>query len=1005
MLLTLCIGLAIIAFGANVINAASYYVATNGLDSNSGTLLSPFRTIQKAGSVMVAGDTCYIRGGLYRETVVPAHSGTSVSRITFASYNGEPVVVSGADLLNVSWNVYSNSIYTANTTNVFRQLFVDGEMMNEARWPNASVDQLLTEPRAAVGASGTNVFFSDANLPSIDLLGATLQVFPGTPNGEYAANTRVITNYNSTTKTLYWAAPTAYTVNAGNPYYLYGKLSLLDIPTEWCLDGAAGKVYLWTTSGTSPTNHTVEIKTRAEAFVLDNLSYLTVTGICVFAAGISMSNSSYSVVDNCHLRYSQHSTTADWVLSGIPTLAACIVSGTGNIWRNSSISFSSQDGITITGGTSCMVSNCVIRNVDYYPGNYYAAVKIFGSSHQVVNCTFTNSGRALVLPDGLSLQIASNIMGCAQMLTRDGGASYVGSAKGGGTSIHHNWVYNSDVGIYLDNGSTNFIVYRNVCWGNNIGLTLNSPSITNIVCNNTLIANDVGFSTWPTPSVQTGTIVDNTLCDSAIMAFGSGVTTNKNGWFPPVGSDFVPQSGSGAIDNGIIFSPYTDGYVGSGPDIGAYEVGATVWTPGASLSIPTFPLFYKPATPTSLNAQIVAQQVQLNWTESTGATSYNILRSSTKGGPYVSVGTTASPSYTDGTVTNGNYYYVVYALNNYGQSGYSAEVSAIILPPALLFYDGFNYTAGTTVGTSSGSSTMNGGTGWSSGQNWFDNLSSANLYTVTNPGLVYNGLTVAGNALWQAGDSIGAERIFNSSGTSLAPGTYYVSCLIRFNGNSGNTSSMYGGMQIGSAYFGIGNTTANGGSTTNREFIVSNSYGNGNNDTTRILTRTPLIIGATYLLIAKLEFSGTGTAGSDRYSLWINPLTSDEVGAGAPQAVNTTTVSTSLSSVVFYDSSTSFGMTVDEFRLGTTWASVTPGIPALLLSPTLSVNQTAGGFVISAPNAAPRAAFTLQSSSNMADPNAWRAVATNTPATNGLVRFTDPAGMNSGAVFYRTKSH
>jgi hypothetical protein len=55
--------------------ATDYYVAPTGSDSGPGTLVQPFQTIQKAASVMVAGDTAFIRAGTYRETVTPVKSG------------------------------------------------------------------------------------------------------------------------------------------------------------------------------------------------------------------------------------------------------------------------------------------------------------------------------------------------------------------------------------------------------------------------------------------------------------------------------------------------------------------------------------------------------------------------------------------------------------------------------------------------------------------------------------------------------------------------------------------------------------------------------------------------------------------------------------------------------------------------------------------------------------------------------------------------------------------
>src|ERR1039457_1007441 len=97
--------LAVIAaalFAAPPAQAADYYVSPSGSDNAPGTLTQPFQTIQKAASVMVAGDTAYIRAGVYRETVTPKNSGTQNAPITYMPYNGESVTVSGADVVPAS---------------------------------------------------------------------------------------------------------------------------------------------------------------------------------------------------------------------------------------------------------------------------------------------------------------------------------------------------------------------------------------------------------------------------------------------------------------------------------------------------------------------------------------------------------------------------------------------------------------------------------------------------------------------------------------------------------------------------------------------------------------------------------------------------------------------------------------------------------------------------------------------------------------------------------------
>jgi len=44
---------------------AVYYVATDGSDSAAGTKGKPFATLNKANTVVHAGDTVWIRGGVY----------------------------------------------------------------------------------------------------------------------------------------------------------------------------------------------------------------------------------------------------------------------------------------------------------------------------------------------------------------------------------------------------------------------------------------------------------------------------------------------------------------------------------------------------------------------------------------------------------------------------------------------------------------------------------------------------------------------------------------------------------------------------------------------------------------------------------------------------------------------------------------------------------------------------------------------------------------------------
>jgi fibronectin type 3 domain-containing protein len=85
-----------------------------------------------------------------------------------------------------------------------------------------------------------------------------------------------------------------------------------------------------------------------------------------------------------------------------------------------------------------------------------------------------------------------------------------------------------------------------------------------------------------------------------------------------------------------------------------------------------------PSAPTGLTATTAkGKGVQLSWNASTGATSYNVYRSTSTTGTYALVASSTSTSYKDTATTRGlTYYYEVTAVNSFGESQQSSSSSA-----------------------------------------------------------------------------------------------------------------------------------------------------------------------------------------------------------------------------------------------------------------------------------------------------------------------------------------
>jgi fibronectin type 3 domain-containing protein len=148
-------------------------------------------------------------------------------------------------------------------------------------------------------------------------------------------------------------------------------------------------------------------------------------------------------------------------------------------------------------------------------------------------------------------------------------------------------------------------------------------------------------------------------------------STTTGGPYTTISSPTTASFGDTGLTNGTTYFYVVSAVDSAGESANSSEVSAK---PGAPAQAP--------AAPTALTATASNAQVSLTWTASATATSYNVKRATTTGGPYTRISSPATTSFTDTGLTNGTaYFYVVSAVNSTGESGNSSQVSATPAAP------------------------------------------------------------------------------------------------------------------------------------------------------------------------------------------------------------------------------------------------------------------------------------------------------------------------------------
>jgi len=600
-----------------VIGPTEYYVATTGDDGDSGAFDAPFRTIQHAAGIARPGDTIYVRGGTYRETITPARSGNALAEITFKAYPGETVTVSGANLLS-GWSPHSGSIYRAtmpvNLGKGENQVFVDGQMMFWARWPNTpDLDVMRPELNTIDSGSGSTTTYiytlNDADITqgSNYWKDAVIHV---TYNPKYWTHTGTVTSSGVGTLTFLSEDRGYGPYPAGGQYYLTGTYVALDMAGEWYYDTNTRRIYLWAPGDDDPDNHVVEVKARDKAFDLRGRSYVTVEGFDIFASTVVTDEESHHVtLDRLDAAYVDHFTLLGsdhgaWATND----SGFILDGHHNVLKNSHIQYSAGNGVSLIGDDST-VTNCTIHDVNYV-GVYCGTVNT-GSrrtkNNVITRSTLYNSGRDVVQHAGAeNIKITHNEMYGTNVgyLTRDLGVTYANVTDFMGAEIAYNVVHDSGytyAGIYLDAWNEDISIHHNVVYGVRYAFLAHKP-IAQIVEHNTLdplksYHSVIGTVDETIPASLNRMVFRNNIFTGHTMSYGDGTTWENNidevtdpGFVDQATKEYSLRSDSIAIDAGAEVAYQTDkegNPVYGTPDIGALEYQPTLEMGVDALQVPS----------------------------------------------------------------------------------------------------------------------------------------------------------------------------------------------------------------------------------------------------------------------------------------------------------------------------------------------------------------------------------------------------------------------------------
>jgi hypothetical protein len=532
----------LILFFTSCLHSAKIYYVSSGCDKpGNGSLDFPFTSVslalQKIQGERAKGKspvvTIYLRKGEYliNNSIVIDNS---LSNIILSSYKNEKVVFTGGkeiprsaieqidlngkkvyrvDLRKLGINDYGemrNVGFRRPYGKSWAEIFVNGEPMHLAKWPNKGLvpmGKVLyagSVPRNGDYSDKGGVFVCDSSR----ILGwknpGEIWI-TGYFNYGYADDAVRIASINKKEKTIKTAEATLYGFNSGKPFnqwYAYNIKEELDEAGEYYIDRNTGELFFITPDNKEPETLKISIldKPFIDLYDTKNVKINGITFECSRFIGVTMAETENVLLEDCTFRNLGSLGVSIGV--GIKAFKEYRHSGTGEPQRGilgsihehiyDNPTFDSRagkhngvvnctfynlgsGGVSLAGGNRLTleagdnyVDNCLFHDINRIDRSYRPAIHLMGAGNIVRHCEIYNAPGVAVYLHGNNHLIENNYIHNVCLEVDDMGAFYYGrDASELGNTVRHNFFASipskySTQAIYQDDGACGLTVDQNI---------------------------------------------------------------------------------------------------------------------------------------------------------------------------------------------------------------------------------------------------------------------------------------------------------------------------------------------------------------------------------------------------------------------------------------------------------------------------------------------------------------------------------------------------------------